>query len=249
MRRHLRIFLGIYQIVLVAICTLWLVMLIRCTLAGESELYRDNIFFSSLIVIPTIPLCLFNVVQLRFPRFLRGYRLDFASYIFMVLSTILFVFVTVHDSRSCTGKSIVENDNGLRIGDQSPAFSALDQHGNTIALTDFKGKYILLDFWATWCPPCVRQLPEIRVIHEQFQDQGLVVIGVNLDYQLETFQEFLQANKMPYSQLFDEGSKISTGYGIKTIPCAVLIDGSGVIVERITNGGKQLKDAILRRLN
>jgi thiol-disulfide isomerase/thioredoxin len=109
--------------------------------------------------------------------------------------------------------------------------------GKTFSTADWKGKVILVDFWGTWCGPCLEELPRVKKMYSQYHGQGLEVIGVDNDASAEALTSFLQADpKMPWPQLFDaEAAKklkfnsIAMGLGVESIPFMFLIDKKGVL--------------------
>ena len=87
-----------------------------------------------------------------------------------------------------------------RPGDQVPDFAFADFSGAQHHLSDFAGKYVLLDFWATWCQPCLKETPDLKRAHEQFSSRGLVIVGMNSDKKQEAAQRFVRENDIPWVQ-------------------------------------------------
>jgi peroxiredoxin len=119
------------------------------------------------------------------------------------------------------------------IGNTAPDFSCTDANGNTVSLSSFKGKFVLLDFWASWCGPCRRENPSIVKAYHRFHDKGFDIFGVSLD---DTKADWLLAIKkdgLVWTQVSDlKGRKAEPAalYGIKAIPMNYLIDQKGIIV-------------------
>jgi thiol-disulfide isomerase/thioredoxin len=108
--------------------------------------------------------------------------------------------------------------------------------GKDFTSADWKGKVVLVDFWATWCGPCKAGLPHVKEIYSQYHDKGLEIIGVSNDYKAEDLQDFTPKNNMPWPQLFDADAAakhswnpISQDNGVNAIPCMFLIDKKGVL--------------------
>jgi thiol-disulfide isomerase/thioredoxin len=107
--------------------------------------------------------------------------------------------------------------------------------GKDFTSADYKGKVVMVDFWATWCGPCKAGLPHVKEIYSQYHDKGLEIVGVSNDYTAKALQDFTPANDMPWVQLFDadaagnhKWNPITLGYGVNGIPCMFLIDKKGI---------------------
>jgi thiol-disulfide isomerase/thioredoxin len=130
---------------------------------------------------------------------------------------------------------------GPRVGDVAPDFTAANLAGGTITLGSLKGRYVLLDFWATWCAPCVASLPALRRIHDTFEaGNRLSVLGLNLDDQPTDAKAFLEARSLPWAQAFLGGSASDTDdvlsrYAISFIPTYILLGPDGKLIHRGDN--------------
>lgn len=125
------------------------------------------------------------------------------------------------------------------VGQPFPPFSEKDLDGQPLALADFKGKVVLVDFWATWCGPCVAELPNVVAAYEKFHGKGFEVIGISLDKSRDALTAFIKENKMPWPQYFDGlgwDSKLGRQYGIQSIPATYLLDREGKIVAKGLRG-------------
>ena len=120
----------------------------------------------------------------------------------------------------------------LNLGDIAPEFEAKQLDGSTFRLADYRGKKaVLIDFWATWCPPCVDEIPTIKRIAETYRNQGLEVVGVSLDREEKALRDFVKREKLSYVQVFEKekARAITKSYGVWGIPSVFLIDKNGVI--------------------
>ena len=120
----------------------------------------------------------------------------------------------------------------LSLGDMAPEFEAKRLDSSTFRLSDYRGKKaVLIDFWATWCPPCVDEIPTIKRIADTYRDQGLEVVGVSLDREEKALRDFVKQENLNYVQVFDKekSQTISKSYGVWGIPSVFLIDKDGFI--------------------
>lgn len=121
----------------------------------------------------------------------------------------------------------------LKPGMPAPAFSARNEQGKLVQLADFKGKYVLIDFWASWCAPCVAAIPEMQKTYALYKDQQLEVLGVSLDDKEKNWKDAIARYKLTWpniSELKGWEGKISKSYNIRAIPQNVLIGQDGRIL-------------------
>lgn len=128
--------------------------------------------------------------------------------------------------------------NQLEEAVPAPDFSLEDMDGEKYTLSSFRGKTVLLNFWATWCPPCRKEMPSMEGLYQRFRDKGLVVIAVN---QWETpdhvFSYMGDLNVDPtFPLLFDTRSEISEKYGVKGLPTSFIIDAGGRVTHKAIGG-------------
>ena len=119
----------------------------------------------------------------------------------------------------------------IQIGKKAPSFSLHDYSGNPVSLDDFSGKVIFLNFWATWCPPCLVEMPSIEKLHQQFYEKGLVVLGLSESGSGEETNVKRLREKIPLSfpLLNDWKSEVSDRYGVSQLPLTVVIDRQGIV--------------------
>jgi len=138
----------------------------------------------------------------------------------------------------------------LVVGTNFPGFDVRDLDGKPLSLANHKGKVVLLDFWATWCPPCRAEIPNVVATYNKYHDQGFDVIGISLDQDRQKLLSFTKENKMPWPQFFDgQGwqNALAMKYGIESIPATYLLDGSGVIIATDLHGD-ELEQAVAKAL-
>ncbi|WP_225974737.1 TlpA disulfide reductase family protein [Arachidicoccus ginsenosidivorans] len=117
-------------------------------------------------------------------------------------------------------------------GQTAPLFVAKDVEDNDVDLNKLNGKYILLDFWATWCGPCMAAVPLVKKLRANFSSDSLVIIGINKDNDFNKFKKEIEQSKMNWRQIFDNKNIISSLYGVTAIPVTLLINKHGVIIYR-----------------
>lgn len=129
----------------------------------------------------------------------------------------------------------------LEAGDKAPDFSApsLDGKGN-VSLAQYRGKVVYLDFWASWCAPCLKAIPEIEAMRKQLAGKNFQVVAVNLDQQPKKALRFLEKHPVGYPSASDPKGRLPKQFGVDTMPTSYLIDGEGVI--RLVHRGFQRGD-------
>ncbi|MCH8119361.1 MAG: TlpA family protein disulfide reductase [Planctomycetes bacterium] len=112
----------------------------------------------------------------------------------------------------------------------APSFTLQDLKGNQISLSDFKGKVVILDFWATWCPPCVVEIPHFIALYEQYKDQGFAMVGISVDLEgISVVKSFALKHRVNYPILMADGQVQKAYGGISNIPTTFVIDSAGNI--------------------
>ncbi len=135
------------------------------------------------------------------------------------------------------------------IGKPAPELSLQTLTGDTVKLSDFRGKVVLLDFWAAWCAPCRAQMPAIASLYRQVKDQGLVVLGVNDDESPEEALKFLAGQAYDWPHLFDGKQKQARDkYKVAAIPALVLIDKLGAVADYQVGAGEAAATALREAL-
>ena len=127
------------------------------------------------------------------------------------------------------------------IGKVVPNFSATDLDGKPISLQQYRGKVVLLDFWAVWCGPCLTEMPNVKKVYETYKNEGFDVIGVNLDTDETRLRNYLKKNDISWRQIFSGQkwkSPLAEQYHIRSIPAPWLIDRDGTLISREARGVK-----------
>ncbi|MGC3960609.1 MAG: TlpA disulfide reductase family protein [Verrucomicrobiota bacterium] len=139
---------------------------------------------------------------------------------------------------------------GLTVGTVFPDFNEKDTAGKPLSIANYKGKVVLIDFWATWCGPCVKELPNVLAAYEKHHAAGFEIIGISLDSDAQKLEKFVKEKNMPWSQFFDGngwGNKLAQQYGVNSIPATYLLDREGKIIGKGLRGEK-LEEAVAAAL-
>ena len=138
----------------------------------------------------------------------------------------------------------------LVIGAEFPGFSFEDLEKESVSLSDYQGKVVLIDFWATWCPPCIAELPHVLDVYQEYHDKGFEIIGISLDKDRSKLETFIKENGMDWPQYFDGkgwDNELSNKYAVSSIPATFLIGPGGKIIAKDLRGDeleKAVKKAI-----
>lgn len=138
----------------------------------------------------------------------------------------------------------------VEIGSIAPEFSAKNMKDETIGLSSFRGKYVLVDFWASWCGPCRRENPNLLKAYEKFETKNFTVLAFSFDETKAAWEKAVSQDKMPWTQISDLAgfnSPVSKLYGVNAIPSNFLIDPNGKIIARDLRG-EELHKALAKLL-
>lgn len=134
----------------------------------------------------------------------------------------------------------------LKPGTVAPDFSLKTPEGKTVKLSDYRGSYVVLDFWASWCPDCIKDVPNIKRMHATYKDRGFKFIGVSFDDNKASWTAALKKHGIEYTQVSElkkwKTTEISKKYAIKWIPSLYLIDPKGRVVLSTVMSGKLEKE-------
>ena len=127
----------------------------------------------------------------------------------------------------------------------SPAldFQVTGLRGEPISLSQYRGQVVLLDFWATWCGPCIAEMPNVKATYAKYKNQKFEIIGISLDNSTAPFEAYIASEGLTWRQYWDNGGKISNMYNVRAIPSTFLIDGAGII-RRVNLRGSALEIAV-----
>lgn len=112
----------------------------------------------------------------------------------------------------------------------APDFTLTDLDGQNISLSDFQGKNVYINFWASWCGPCKLEMPDIEKIHQDYKDKDLVVLAVNIGESQDKVKTFMNANSLSFPVLLDSQGKTAKTYKVSSIPVSLFVNKEGLIV-------------------
>jgi len=145
----------------------------------------------------------------------------------VVAAVLLIALMTVAIVQAMEKEEKPDNLPGLGIGVKAPDFELINLKGEQVKLSDFHGKKIMLNFWATWCPPCKEEMPDMEKFHQQAKDD-VVILAVNIDPQYNV-QEFITEMGITFPILLDKKDDVNSIYQVLTIPTTYFIDEEGII--------------------
>lgn len=124
------------------------------------------------------------------------------------------------------------NEHIVVAGDKAPDFNITTDSGKQITRANFGGRVLVLNFWATWCPPCVEELPSLDALQRQFTTQGVVVVGVSVDKNEKQYKDFLKKARVSIETSRDPDASISAQYGTFKYPETYVINAKGEVVAK-----------------
>ena len=124
-------------------------------------------------------------------------------------------------------------DRIVNVGDTAPNFSIVTEKGKTISMSDFGGKLLVLNFWATWCPPCMEEMPSLDQFASTMKNSGVVVLAVSIDKNEKAYKTFLQRTRPAFEAAYDPDANVSCEFGTYKWPETYVIDKSGKVIQKV----------------
>ena len=152
----------------------------------------------------------------------------------------------VKDVRDC-----LELRQRIEPGRPAPEFTLARRDGSLLNLSDFRGKVVVLDFWASWCKPCRASFPWVREFYKEYKDKGVEIIGVSIDEKKASWEKALDEEQLPWPQVLDEkakgGYRVDKLYHVQAVPMFVIVDKEGKIVMRAHMESKEELSAVVEK--
>jgi peroxiredoxin len=120
------------------------------------------------------------------------------------------------------------------VGGPAPEIALPDLQGQEVKLSDFRGKVVLVNFWATWCKPCKEEMPAMQAAYDKLRDRGFVVLAVNELEDVKRVAEHIQTHGHTFLVVMDHNNRVANRYGVVGLPASFIIDPQGIVRERIS---------------
>ncbi|MEK4147700.1 TlpA disulfide reductase family protein [Robertmurraya sp. FSL W8-0741] len=185
------------------------------------------------------------------------------KFLFIFVSIVILLFIidrtilkqSSDDSDKVSGEQyekIADPDSlpvGVKKEERAPSFAITTLDGEDVTLDDYKGKKVLLNFWATWCPPCRKEMPDMQQLYEENRDDDFVVLAVNMtntEKKRSDVVQFVDHYQLTFPILMDENGKVAQQYEILSYPTSFFIDSDGVIRGKIV--GEMSKEMMYKEM-
>jgi peroxiredoxin len=164
------------------------------------------------------------------------------SYITMLILGLAWIFISADKTGTSTSGMISAPQQGFI----APDFELATTTGKTVKLSDLHGQPILINLWTTWCPPCRAEMPAIEKVYNEYKDDGLVVLAINMTYQdaATDIPAFVNEYSLTFPILLDESGSVGTSYQLRSLPSSFFIGRDGIIKEVVIGG--PMAEALLR---
>jgi len=137
----------------------------------------------------------------------------------------IILFTTIFFLAGCVaGRSVISP------GEPAPDFKLKDLRGNEVSLSDYQGKIVLINFWASWCLPCTSEMPALQRLYSRLKDEGFVILAVGVDDDKESLSSFATQYGLSFPIVIDETGEVKKTYGVRGVPESFYVDRSGRIL-------------------
>ena len=157
-------------------------------------------------------------------------------------AALLFMALFACASISCKGNP------GAQVGAPVPGFTLPDLEGRMHALDELRGKVVVLNYWATWCPPCIEEMPSLEKLHEALASKGLAVVAVSVDERFSDIERFVDEWNLTFTVLHDDGMKVSRSYRTFKYPETYIIDRMGRLKSKVVGARDWVAPSVIRDL-
>lgn len=131
-------------------------------------------------------------------------------------------------------------------GDTAPDFAITTARGVQLTSRDFRGRVLVLNFWASWCGPCIQETPSLNAFQSALREAGVVVLGISIDQDQQAYQAFLRDFHVVFETARDPGRKVSASYGTIQIPETYIIDRNGIVAAKVISDQNWMSPRVLQ---
>jgi len=165
-----------------------------------------------------------------------------AFYFVVLVAALVWIFISADKSGTSTAGKIPAPGQGFL----APDFTLNTPNGESFTLSELRGQAVLVNLWATWCPPCRAEMPAIQKFYDEYKDQGFVVLGLNMTYQddASAVVPFVKENQLTFPILLETTGATAKKYELRSLPSSYFIDRNGIIREVVIGG--PMSEALLR---
>lgn len=148
----------------------------------------------------------------------------------LVIRTMILVVLAAAVGYTLYANFTKDNVQKVAVGKTAPDFALVDMNGQKHRLSDYRGEGVFLNFWATWCKPCEREMPYIDKSYTEFKDKGVKVLTVDVGESELAVNNFIERHNLSFPVMIDKDGQVQTAYGINPLPITFLIDKDGKVV-------------------
>jgi len=163
-------------------------------------------------------------------------------FVAIMLAAVAWIWISRDPSATTTNGHITAAQQDF----MAPEFSLQTLDGKTVTLSDLRGQAILVNFWATWCPPCKAEMPAMQKIYDDYKDQNFTILAINMTHQDEVgnIPDFLNRYGLSFPVLLEESGQVAKTYQVRSLPTSFFIDPDGIIQDIVIGG--PMAEALLR---
>ncbi len=152
----------------------------------------------------------------------------------LIVRTVILFVLTAAVGYTLYANFTKEQVQKVEIGKLAPDFVLVDMNGEKHQLSDYRGEGVFLNFWATWCKPCEREMPYIDNAYQYYKDKGVKVLTINVGESDVAVNNFIERHNLSFPVMIDKDGQVQTVYGINPLPITFLIDKNGILVRSHT---------------
>ena len=173
----------------------------------------------------------------------KDFNYPVAGFIFVAV-TVLVIILSLKLNDSAFEFS---NQVDIASGTPAPDFTFPGLDGEKVSLSDYRGKVVLVNIWATWCPPCVEEMPSMEKLYRKFKGQNFEILAVSIDEPgLEAVAPFMKKSNLTFPALIDSEGTIKAVYGVTGIPESFIVDKQGILIKKIVGPVDWASPAVFR---